>query len=355
MTNPLCECPVAGYCTRHKLHKNETEHALCSGAKGQAGWKYFVAWEGGHMGATRPVDAVLDPPPFQGRDGMPGATGCGGCGGPVARPSVAQRVMSATAAAARFIGDGMQTTRPEEESDRSMICGECPLNENGTCNGCGCIIDLKVKARLEECPAKRWHADLHAARLLANPIRNLIMHILPVASNDNWKWNLDQIAARQNLFNGKRVLAIAVESRGPVQGKVLTTVSADEVVEYCNTIGLEWTQIEAFENNARLREVHTFRWLLDQVQSSNREEITFACHAKGTTHANTSIARTWAERQYHVCLDDWQTIWRTMERYSMAGAFRKFGEFTTPGNHRWHYSGTFYWFRHDDVFASGKD
>jgi hypothetical protein len=40
-----------------------------------------------------------------------------------------------------------------------------------------------------------------------------------------------------------------------------------------------------------------------------------------------------------------------MERFSMAGAFRKFGQFTTPGNHRWHYSGTNYWFRHDDVFS----
>lgn len=62
--NPLCECPVAGYCKRHKINKSETFHALCHGDRGQAGWKYFVAWESGALGATRPIDAHVDVPPF---------------------------------------------------------------------------------------------------------------------------------------------------------------------------------------------------------------------------------------------------------------------------------------------------
>ena len=337
------------------MQKNETFHALCHGDRGQAGWKYFVAWESGKVGATAPLNPVLNPPPFDPIEGLPGPMGCGGCGGPVARPSVAQRVMSAASAAARFVGDGMQTATPDEESDRSMICGACPLNERGTCNGCGCLIELKVKARLEECPAKKWHAALHPARPIKDPICNLIMHVLPVAANNNWKWNLDQICTRQSLFNGKRVLAIAMESAPRTADKILTTVSPETVIEYCQLIGLEWTQVEAFQNNARLREVHTFPWLLEQVQSTNPNEVTFACHAKGVTHSADSVTLRWAERQYHVCLDDWFTVHRTLEHYSMCGAFRKFGEFTTPGNHRWHYSGTNYWFRHDDVFGSDRD
>ena len=350
MTNPLCECPVAGYCKRHKMTKSQTEHALCHGDRGQSGWKYFVAWESGAMGATRPSNADTNPPPFEAVAGQP-VTGCASCGGPVTRPSVVQRIASAAEAAIRFVGDGMQTTTSKEQATRLSICGTCPLNQNGTCLGCGCILSLKVQARLEECPAKKWHAELHPVRPLVDPVCNLIMHMLPVAANENWKWNLQQIATRQHLFNGKRVLAIAVEQSSKTHNKILTTVSPDEVVQYSSSIGLDWTHVEAFGNHPTLREVSTFPWLLSTVQSTDSNEITFSCHAKGVTHSAESITVQWAERQYRACLDDWNTVQRTMERFSMAGAFRKFGQFTTPGNHRWHYSGTNYWFRHDDVFS----
>src|SRR5690349_14111637 len=29
--NSLCECPVAGFCTRHKIQKNVRQHQLCRG------------------------------------------------------------------------------------------------------------------------------------------------------------------------------------------------------------------------------------------------------------------------------------------------------------------------------------
>ena len=160
MTNPLCECPVAGYCKRHQMDKNETFHALCHGDRGQAGWKYFVAWESGKMGAVSPHDANLNPPPFEGVPGEP-ILGCSGCGGSsVSPPSLAQRGLNAAEAALRFVSDGMQTASKNEQSERAAICGICPLNENGICNGCGCIISLKIRARLEQCPAGKWFPEI---------------------------------------------------------------------------------------------------------------------------------------------------------------------------------------------------
>ncbi len=147
------------------------------------------------------------------------------------------RIASAAEAAIRFVGDGMQTTTAAEQESRLSVCNQCSINQNGTCLGCGCILSLKVQARLEECPAKKWHAELHPVRPLVDPVCNLIMHMLPVAANDNWKWNLQQIATRQNLFNGKRVLAIAVEESSKTHNKILTTVSPDEVVQYSSSIG----------------------------------------------------------------------------------------------------------------------
>lgn len=276
---------------------------------------------------------------------------CSDCTGGIERPSKLKQLVTAAAAIARFIGDGAKTTSEAENERRSDICSKCPLNSHGICNGCGCLLSAKTAMRLEECPAKKWHADIHAVRPIVGPVRNLIMHVLPVAANDAWKWNLEQVARRSDLFNGKRVLAIAEESKQQVARRNVKTVAAEEVLAFCESIGFRWTSHRVFPNNITLREVATFPWLLSEVCSSDPNEVTFSCHAKGVTHSMDSIVIRWADRQYRACLDDWSTVQATLERYSMAGAFRKFGDFATPGNHRWHYSGTNYWFRHDDVFS----
>jgi hypothetical protein len=357
--NPLCECAAAGYCTRHQMNKNETLFSMCKGIANSAdcGRKYWAAWERGTVGATAPQNPMPNPPPFCSEHGLsPGFVPCTGCSSPspVKKPSVLQYAANATQAFARFVGDGFKTVSEEEQNERMAACETCPLNQGGVCNACGCILMYKTQARLEECPAHKWHASLHEKRPLNKPVRNLIMHMLPVANNSNWRMNLYEIRSRIELFNGKRVLAIAVETRDNVAGKNLKTVTADEVIDYSRCIGLDWTQVDAFPNHSSLREVATFPYLLESVKSTNPNEVTFACHGKATTHSENSITVRWSNVQYRVCLDYWGYVQDALERYSMAGAFRRFGDFATPGNHRWHYSGTFYWFRHDDVFSSPK-
>lgn len=329
-----CQCPLAGFCPRHNQHMSSIHWKKCQRGGGEALAKMYAE--------------PKTPAAIPGRS-VRVTTGkkkeC--CG----KPSKITQAMTAAAAMARFAGDGLRTATPEEQADRRMICAGCPLNSHGTCDGCGCHLEWKIPMRLEQCPAKKWHAELHSVRPIVDPICNLIMHILPVAANDVWKWNLQQIANRQHLFTGKRVLAIAIEKAAKVKGKNVGTVSADEVLSFCESIGMTWTHTKVFQNNQTLREVESFPWLLQTVRSDNPNELTFSCHAKGVTHSMDSITVRWAERQYRACLDDWSTVWRTMERHSMAGAFRKFGQFTTPNNNRWHYSGTNYWFRHDDVFS----
>jgi hypothetical protein len=357
--NPLCECTGAGFCERHQMNKSETLYSMCKGTANCAdcGRKYWTAWEKGLVGATAPANPVVNPPEFCSPDGQsPGHVACGGCSRPpsVAKPSILQYATNASQALARFVGDGLKTVSDEEQSERMAVCDTCPLNQNGQCVGCGCVIKYKTAARLEKCPAGKWFPSVRDKRALIDPVRNLIMHILPVAWNNNWKWNMDEVLKRVDLFNGKKVLAIAIETRDNVAGKNLKTVSADDVIDYCNCIGLKWDRIEAFPNNSFLREVATFPYLLESVESINPNEVTFSCHGKSTTHREDSITVKWAERQYKVCLDNWEYTQSALERYSIAGSFRRFGEFTTPGNNRWHYSGTFYWFRHDDVFSSSK-
>jgi hypothetical protein len=346
------------------MTKSETLFSMCKGVANSpdCGRKYWNAWEKGLVGATAPANPSINPPSFCDPHGVsPGLVPCGGCttpavftapGAAVRRPTVLEYATNAYQAAARFIGDGLKVAREEESSERMAICEVCPLNENGNCVACGCVLKYKTVARLESCPAGKWFPDLRERRPLISPVRNLIMHLLPVQGNNNWKMNLNELRDRSHLFNGKRVLAIANETRENVAGKSLRTVSPDEVIAYSKCIGLEWTTIEAFPNNSFLREVATFPHLLESVKSTNPNEVTFACHGKATTHGENSIAVRWAQRMYRACLDNWESVQNALERHSMAGAFRRFGQFATPGNNRWHYSGSFYWFRNDDVFSS---
>lgn len=39
---------------------------------------------------------------------------------------------------------------------RSLTCVTCPLNNNGKCEGCGCIIKYKVKFKKTDCPLGYW-------------------------------------------------------------------------------------------------------------------------------------------------------------------------------------------------------
>jgi hypothetical protein len=254
----------------------------------------------------------------------------------------------------RFVGDGMRQTSPSEELNRAVICEGCPLNVGGSCAGCGCIIDLKVKSRLEQCPAGKWYPDVHEVRPLEDCKRNLICFLLPVAGNDNWKWNLRRLAKRVDLFNGKKVLAIAFDDTDRVEGRQTKTVNADDVILYSECIGIKWDRIEAFPNSATIGEAVAFKWLLESVKSTEPNEVTYYCHGKGVTRPEFPITLRWAEQQHHVCLDDWASVQNALERFSMCGAFRQFGAHVLPDNHRWHYSGTFFWFRNDDVFNNLK-
>lgn len=176
--------------------------------------------------------------------------------------------------------------------------------------------------------------------------RNLLMHIWPSKGWGAWQWNCDQILRRATLFNGRRIVAIA------------TSADADPpeaVQEYLRDLDAEFIIVE---NDREYREVVTFLPLLGRVASEDRNDVTFYCHSKGCRHRatpdepRTTVFR-WTEAMYEVCLDDWPAVAEALQASAMAGAFRRHGMFALPGNHRWHYSGTFFWFRNQDVFTRG--
>jgi len=172
------------------------------------------------------------------------------------------------------------------------------------------------------------------------PRRNLIYHVWPVRGS-MWRWNMEQLKARLDLFNGRRLIGIVHDSRSE---------DPSAVQAFLEGHGCEFLVAP----NHPAGEVVTFPQMLRRVASTDANEVTFYGHAKGVKHepAVPQPVRRWAEISYSAALDNWLTVRAQLERFALTGSFRMFGRF---GSHRnvgdWHYSGTYFWLRHARVFA----
>lgn len=179
---------------------------------------------------------------------------------------------------------------------------------------------------------------LHAA----TPRRHLLYHLWPVKGS-TWRWNVEQLLRRIDLFNGRRVVAVVHDARC----EDLATVRAAFAGHGCEFIEAD---------NDPLGESVTFPRLLERVSRESPADVSFYAHAKGVKYEPQfpPAVRRWAEVQYAAMLDHWPAVRVQLRQLAMCGMLRRTGRFA---NHQrvgdWHYSGTFFWFRHDAVFSRG--
>ncbi len=169
-------------------------------------------------------------------------------------------------------------------------------------------------------------------------IRNLVCHIFPWSDGQQWRRSVDHLLSRWDVFSGKKIVAVAVSQ---------CTDTVSHVVE---AFGEHAGEIEFLEfvNNPDLREGHTLAPMLEKVESLDPNEITFYCHAKGSTRPHgDATSHLWRDVMFHVCLDDPRLAECGLQDKSICGAFRLFGS----EGRDWIFAGSFYWFRHDAVFS----
>lgn len=174
------------------------------------------------------------------------------------------------------------------------------------------------------------------------PRRNLIYHIWPVRDSV-WRWNLEQLRARIDLFNGRRLISIVYDNRAE---------EPDAVKNYLEGHGCDFF-VGANDASAQSR---TFSTMLRSIASTDANEVTYYGHAKGVSHGPVipGTLRRWIEVSYLATLDDWLTLREHLQRFALTGAFRMVGRFRAHqyiGD--WHYSGAYFWLRHAAVF--GRD
>lgn len=175
--------------------------------------------------------------------------------------------------------------------------------------------------------------------LVHAPRRHLMYHLWPV-KGDTWRWNVELLLQRIDLFNGRRLVSIVTDERT----EDLATVQAAFAGH-----GVEFI----VRPNAQGGESITFPLMLAELAREHRDDVAFYAHAKGVKYEPTwpPAVKRWAEVQMAVTLDHWPTVRAQLDRHAMTGLLRRPGRFA---NHQhvgdWHYSGTCFWFRHDAVF-----
>lgn len=173
--------------------------------------------------------------------------------------------------------------------------------------------------------------------------RNVIFHIWPVKGNGIWQTQVAELLKRAELFNGRRIVTVAVDNK---------TDSADAVAAALAGAGFDGVVIK---NNPELREGAGWLQMLDLVKSDDPNELTFCCHAKGVTRVagvpESEMVPEWTAALWETGLDNMPAIYNALASHTFAGSCKRYNDFKTPGNHCWHYSGGFYWLRHSRLFA----
>ncbi len=202
-------------------------------------------------------------------------------------------------------------------------------------------------SRLFEVAPKPFKPQYRSRRWPRPTIRNLIYHVCPLTANDLWRKNIAQLQRRLDVFNGRKIIAIATGTE---------CCKAMVVRESLKDTGCEFLELP---NDRELREVATFLPLLISVADPDPRQATFYAHTKGnSTDGSVEGSMYWRNAMYHHLLDRVDDCMEELETHACCGTHKMIWGLRGQGapypsglNHGgWMLAGTFFWFRNDRVF-----
>lgn len=398
MANPHCKCNPTSYpfsCPRHCKIKTRRLHELCNleADTKDRGLKYWNAWEQ-QLGAGQgcgPDEPVLDMTTQPGISkpkkkeygpgtellaiyktaGMPtclacltlaqkmNAWGIEGCRSriteivadilPRAKHWIAENKPWINKLIPNAISDagiklkikqdvvkaiGLAQVANEKRKKTRLEFVEKNASVSSSCGGCGKTKKPPLPEMIRE-----EITSISPRPFTKTPKKNLILHCWP--NKELWKYHVDKLKLIDGEFE-RKIVSVATDQN---------TASIEEVRD---SLGASWEYIEV-QNDRHLREVVSYRELLKQVESTDKNEVTFCTHTKGTQErtGDSPQVKWWVDAMYDTVIYNWRNVLKEMEKgHSIVGSFRRKGaHFRT--RHHWHYSGTFYAFRHDTTFSGG--
>ena len=240
----------------------------------------------------------------------------------------------------------------ELRSKRLATCVLCVHYRDQRCVridlGCRRSFFKALDDQHSRCPERKWNG-VRIQKVYVQPsvrVLNLLYHVCPLRSNDVWRGNVRQLTKRLRIFNGRKVVAVATGDKlhNP---QVVRDEFRNATIEYLEV-----------PNDMQLREVASFLPLLESVASDDPEEASFYAHTKGnSTRDNALGAEMWRNEMYHSLLDKVNVCRDLLWSHPCVGTHKmQFPLESSPypsglqhGN--WLYAGTFFWFRHRDVYS----
>jgi hypothetical protein len=236
---------------------------------------------------------------------------------------------------------------------RSAICTECGEHGDDRCNlielGCRNAYKRALRAQTPRCPLRKWSWATRIHRFFVQPSvckLNLLYHVYPLKRNDVWRANVKQLAKRLRIFSGRKLVAVAVGDK---------CYGMDVVRKAFDDPTIEFLEIP---NDPALREVATFLPLLEAIASTEPDEASFYAHTKGnSTKDNALGAEMWRNAMYHHLLDGVNICRDLLLIHPCVGTTKMqwpdgYEPYPTRLKHgNWMFAGTFFWFRHKDVFG----
>ena len=188
---------------------------------------------------------------------------------------------------------------------------------------------------------------------------NLVYHVTPIMHPENvWQWNVGELLRRIDIFNGRRIITVAT----PTAADARALDRPEAVIEAFAGHDVEF---RFAPNDPLLREAPHFLPALHAIASTDPAEAVFYAHAKGVSHRDQLAVRAWTAAMYHHNLDRIDEVRQLLPRWPCVGIAKRHGDFEylCMGLHRkewthrkrvwhgWHFSGTFWWVRHDRLFS----
>ena len=171
--------------------------------------------------------------------------------------------------------------------------------------------------------------------------RNLLYYVWPCKSNNEWRLNVETLCSYWDIFNNRKIVFVA-------QGAGLV-----DIADVRSCFPKDAVLVE-FDDSSVLCELKPFYAMLEIVQSLDPEEVSFYAHTKGASPKYENMPhivgniRIWRNLSYYFCLRHVDNIDSLLNRFFALGCFKKN---KTDWLAEWHFAGTFFWFKHDKVFA----
>ena len=174
---------------------------------------------------------------------------------------------------------------------------------------------------------------------------NLIYQVCPIDNNNEWLLNIKSLLPFLKKFNNELIIVIKTG---------LEMVSATEVKKQFNMFkNIKFLEME---NDTEFGESKSFITALREVKSNDQNECTFYAHTKGVSpkisETELKNVKEWRTRSYLHNLNDFGYIENIMKNHYVIGCFSLHKKFPHMQNVAWHFSGSYFWFRHDIIFAN---